>query len=224
MFHHTNLILHSNISYWTTKQACFCKIPTMCCVSVFYIITKLVETEVKNKNKGTVRWDLGDPISSGYLAHCSHLFSTSIRIVLSAFYIYVILESFDTDFADQTVYKSWILPVSSETLVPITAILISAADCVLLLHQLAIGPVTVHLMKWFLNARITLNVWQTGHAVASQLGFEPGLLVQLAGSLPTKPSGPVKLRLVYIFLEWLCFQMIRSVLLRMWMHCGMLWK
>ncbi len=40
---------------------------------------------------------------------------------------------------------------------PITAILIPAADCVLLLHQLVTGPVTVHLMKWFLNARITLH-------------------------------------------------------------------
>ncbi len=31
---------------------------------------------------------------------------------------------------------------------PITAVLIPAADCVLLLHQFVIGPVTVHLMYW----------------------------------------------------------------------------
>ncbi len=60
---------------------------------------------------------------------------------------------------------------------PITAILIPAIDCKLLLHQLVIGPVTVHLMSWFLNARITLNLSQTGCTLASQLGFEPGSLV-----------------------------------------------
>ncbi len=34
-----------------------------------------------------------------------------------------------------------------------------------------------------------LNVSQTGCTIASQLGFEPGLLVWQAGSLPIKPSG-----------------------------------
>ncbi len=60
--------------------------------------------------------------------------------------LYAILESCDTNFAGQVVYKPWGLSVSSEALMPITAILIPAADCVLLLHQLVIGPVTVHLM------------------------------------------------------------------------------
>ncbi len=78
---------------------------------------------------------------------------------------------------------------------PITAILTPAADCVLLLYQLVIVPVTVHLMYWFFKCThyttcITLNVSQTGCTVASQLGFEPGPLVWRSGSLPIKPSGP----------------------------------
>ncbi len=36
---------------------------------------------------------------------------------------------------------------------------------------------------------ITLNVSQTGCTVVTQLGFELGLLVWQAGSLPTKLSG-----------------------------------
>ncbi len=60
--------------------------------------------------------------------------------------LYAISEFCDTDFAGQVVYKPWVLSVSSEALIPITAILIPAGDCVLLLHQLVIGPVTVHLM------------------------------------------------------------------------------
>ncbi len=57
-----------------------------------------------------------------------------------------ISESCDTDFAGQVVYKLSVLPVSSEALMAITAILIPATDCVHLLHQLVIGPVTAHLM------------------------------------------------------------------------------
>ncbi len=72
---------------------------------------------------------------------------------------------------------------------PNTAVLIPAADCVLLLHQFVIGPVTVHLMYWFLNARIILNVPKIECTIAFQLGFEPGLLVRQTGSQPTKPSG-----------------------------------
>ncbi len=47
--------------------------------------------------------------------------------------------------------------------------------------------------------RITLNLSQTGCIVASQLGFEPGLLVWRTNSLPTKPSGPAlnNLRFAY---------------------------
>ncbi len=60
---------------------------------------------------------------------------------------------------------------------PITAILIPAADCVLLLHQLVIGPVTVHFDVMVFKCThyttcVTLNVSQTGCTVASQLGFE----------------------------------------------------
>ncbi len=60
--------------------------------------------------------------------------------------LYAISESCNTDFAGQIVYKPWVLSVSSETLMPITAILIPAADCVLLLHHLVIGPVTINLI------------------------------------------------------------------------------
>ncbi len=60
--------------------------------------------------------------------------------------LYAISKFCDTDFAGQVVYKPWVLSVSSEAPMPITAILIPAADWVLLLHQLVIGPVTVHLI------------------------------------------------------------------------------
>ncbi len=90
--------------------------------------------------------EVGGPISSGYLVHCSHHFLTRIRIVFLVSYIYAILESYDADFATRVVYKPWVLSVSAETLVPITAILIPVAESVLLLHQLVIELVSVHLM------------------------------------------------------------------------------
>ncbi len=40
---------------------------------------------IKKKKKG-VRWDLESLISSGYLAHCSHLFFMRIRIEFSVSY------------------------------------------------------------------------------------------------------------------------------------------
>ncbi len=83
------------------------------------------------KKTGGVRWDLRGPISSAYLAHCSHLFFTSIRIVLLASYIYAISESCDTYFAGWVVYKPWVLSMSTEALVLITVILMAAVDCVL---------------------------------------------------------------------------------------------
>ncbi len=134
----------------------------------------------------TVSWNLRSSISSGNIAHCSqpsHLFFTTIRMVFLASYIYATSEYYDTDFACQVIYKPWVLSVSSEPLVPITAILIPAADRVLLLHQIATRTVTVHLIKLFLKAPITLNVSQTGCGVASQMRFEPGSgsLVRRAG-------------------------------------------
>ncbi len=96
--------------------------------------------------------------------------------------LYAISESCDTDFAGQVVYKPRVLSVSSEALMPITTILMPAANCVLLLHQLIIGPVTVHFNVMVLKCThyttyITLNVSQTGCIVVLQLRFEPGLLV-----------------------------------------------
>ncbi len=127
---------------------------------------------------------------SPLLTRLFHEHSHWVLIIL----LYAISESCDTDFAGQVVYKPWVLSVSSEVLVSITAILILAADSVLLLHQLVIGPVTIHLIVMVLKCmhyitHITLNVSQTGCIIASQLGFEPGSLVWQAGSLPTKPSG-----------------------------------
>ncbi len=60
--------------------------------------------------------------------------------------LYAVSEFCDTNFASQVVYKPWVLSVSPGALVPITAILVPAADCVLLLHRLVIGLVTVHSM------------------------------------------------------------------------------
>ncbi len=122
-----------------------------------------------------MRWDLEDPISSGCLSPLlTHLFYEHSHRVFGVLF-YAISESCDTDFAGQVVFKPWVLSVSSEALMPITAILIPEANCVLLLHRLVIGPVTVHLMLWFLNANIILNVSQTGCTVASQLGFKSGV-------------------------------------------------
>ncbi len=85
----------------------------------------------------------------------------------------------------------------SETLVQIIVILIPAADCVLLLHQLVIGPVIVHFNVMVFKCRhcitsTVLNVLQTECVIVFKLGFEPGSLIQQAGSLLTKPSRLVK--------------------------------
>ncbi len=73
----------------------------------------------------------------------------------------------------------------------ITAILILTTDCVLLLPQLVTGTVGIHLVQWWLNARICI----TWHYIKcfvtrsqTQLGFKLNLSIQRAGSLPTKPS------------------------------------
>ncbi len=92
--------------------------------------------------KRVVRWELEGSIGSGYLAHCSHPFFHDHSLRVFGVLLYAISEFCNTDFAGQVVYKPRVLPVSSEALMPITGILIPAADCVLLLHQLVIGPVT----------------------------------------------------------------------------------
>ncbi len=79
--------------------------------------------------------DLQGPISSDYLVHCSHPFFMSIRIAFSASYS--------------------LLSQSLVTLTSLARLLIEfcqcplrrscQSDCMLLLHQLVIGPVTVHL-------------------------------------------------------------------------------
>ncbi len=48
--------------------------------------------------------------------------------------LYAISESYDTNFAGQFVYKPWVLSVSSEALMLLTAVFITAADCVLRLN------------------------------------------------------------------------------------------
>ncbi len=64
----------------------------ICCVAQYRVTKNSVTLIVPRlslsikKKKGVVRWDLEGPISSGYLAHCSHPFFTSIRIEFSASY------------------------------------------------------------------------------------------------------------------------------------------
>ncbi len=100
-----------------------------------------------SKDKGVLRWDHEGTISSDYLAQCPRLVFMSIRIEFSASYT-MLSQGFviPTSLIGQVVYKPSVLSVSSEALMLITAILIPAANCVLLLHQLVIGLVTVHLM------------------------------------------------------------------------------
>ncbi len=91
------------------------------------------------------------------LAHCAHLFFTSIRAFVYYFWCSTastlsqrryfesnISDFYDVDFSGQNVFKLWVLSVSFEALAPITAIFIPAADGVLLLHYLAAGPVILH--------------------------------------------------------------------------------
>ncbi len=95
--------------------------------------------------------------------------------------LYAISGSCDIDFAGQVVYKPWVPSLSSEVLMPITAILKLAADCVLLLHQLVIGPVTIHLnvlifkykhyIKCFANwvyRSVPAGIWTGFTGLASQ--------------------------------------------------------
>ncbi len=100
---------------------------------------------VSRIKKCAKKWDLEGPITSGYLAHCSHPFFMSIRLEFSASYS-MLCQSLVTPISLAKLFINPGLSVSSEALVPITAILIPAADCVLLLHQLVIGRVTVHLI------------------------------------------------------------------------------
>ncbi len=105
-----------------------------------------------------MRWNLEGPISSGYLVHCSHpffiwAFAKSFRRPTLC-YLRILWHRLPWP---GCLFKLWVLSVSSETLMPVIAILIPVADCVLLLHQLVIRLVTINLMYWFLNAYIILN-------------------------------------------------------------------
>ncbi len=53
---------------------------------MWQLTTDLTKLLTSKKKKGVVRWDFEGPISSGYLAHCSHPFFMSIRIGFSASY------------------------------------------------------------------------------------------------------------------------------------------
>ncbi len=98
------------------------------------------------KKKSVVRWDLEGPITSGYLAHCSHLFFMSIHIEFSASY--------------SMLSQGLVMPTSLARLFinPELCQCPLRRSCQLsyfdtcsrlrasVLHQLVIGPVTVHLM------------------------------------------------------------------------------
>ncbi len=81
----------------------------------------------------------------GYLSIDTNIdtFDTFARISILYRYLFLSILPITTG---QVVYKPRVLSVSSEALMPVTAILIPAVDCVLLLHQLVIRPVTLHLM------------------------------------------------------------------------------
>ncbi len=95
--------------------------------------------------KSAMKWDLRGTISSGYFAHCSHPFFMSICVEFSASY-----SMLSSGLVTPTsLARLFINPEFCQC--PLrricqTAILIPAADCVLLLHLLVIGLVTVHLM------------------------------------------------------------------------------
>ncbi len=90
-----------------------------------------------------MRWDRRGPIGTGYLAHGSQLFFTSIHTVFSASYIYAVSKSSNIAFAGQVVYKPLVQSAFSEALVLITNILIPAVNYVFVLHRIVIGPVTI---------------------------------------------------------------------------------
>ncbi len=89
--------------------------------------------------KGVVRWYLKGPVSSDYLAHCSHPFFMSIRIEFLARYSMLSQNLVTRTLLARLFFKPWVLSVSSETLMPITPILILAVNCVFLLHQIVMG-------------------------------------------------------------------------------------
>ncbi len=95
-------------------------------------------TCASNIKKSAMRWDFWCPQNLRLFS--PHLFFMSICIVFSASYIHATSQFCHNDFP--AVYKPQVVSVSSHVLVPISAILILAADCMLLPHQLVIGPVT----------------------------------------------------------------------------------
>ncbi len=68
-------------------------------------VMNVIIAKLKKKKKGVVRWDLEGPISSGYLAHCSHLLFHEHSHRVFGILLYGISEFCDTDFAGQVVYK-----------------------------------------------------------------------------------------------------------------------
>ncbi len=74
----------------------------------------------------------------------------------------------NTNFPSQVVSKHCILSVSSEALVPSTAILILSANCILLLPELVTGPIVVHIMQWLLNACISVTHYTKCFITGSQ--------------------------------------------------------
>ncbi len=100
-------------------------------------------------------------------------------------------------FSGQVVYKPWVLSVFSEALVPIIrTILIPAADCMLLLHQPVIGPVTVHFSVMVLK-RLAMYYTHYIKCFANWVchSVPAGIRTRLAGSasrlstLQAKPVG-----------------------------------
>ncbi len=116
------------------------------CIIVWRAVFSRLPRSPDLKKKGIVRWDLEGSISSGYLAHCSNPFFMSIHIEFSASYSMLSQSLVTPTSLARFFMNPRVLSVSSEALMPITAILIPATDCVHLLHQFVTGPVTAHSM------------------------------------------------------------------------------
>ncbi len=124
-------------------------------------------------------------------SHCWHHLFTSIRTVFSASYIDAISEFCDIDFAGQIVYKTrsfvsvfWGARANYSYLDTCSRLHASAAS----VRNCTFNVMVLRCIHYIIQ--ITLNVLQTGHAIASQLEFEPDSPVQRAGFEHIKPSRP----------------------------------
>ncbi len=132
------------------------------------------------KKKSVVRWDLEGSISWGYLAHCSHTFFMSIHIEFSSSYS-MLSQSLVTP---TSMARLFINPEFCQSPLRRSCqlqLFWYLQQTVHLLYQLVFGPVTAHLMQWFLNHTLYYTHYIKCFANFVYRSFPAGIRTRFAG-------------------------------------------